>query len=92
MKKLIVVIVFLILFLFSAYSVKAEIVAGASAPLLHNSFIDTDDIEQLRQKRMKIAIENVLKKYNSPMAEASESFVKACIKYQIDCSLPQFRT
>ena len=87
MKKIFTFIMFSLFFFLSAIPIKAEIVAGASAPLLHNSFINTDDIEQLRQKKIKIAIENVLKRYDSPMAEASESFVKACIKYQIDCYL-----
>lgn len=88
MKNKIILLIFTLLFLFSACSVKAEIIAGASAPLVvHKSFIDTDNIEQLRQKKIRIAIETVLKKYNSPMAEESGSFVKACIKYQIDCYL-----
>jgi len=88
MKKLIAIITIISLFFFlSVFSVSAEAMAGASAPLLHNSFINTDDIEQLRQAKIKITIENVLRRYNSPMADASESFVKACIKYQIDCYL-----
>lgn len=66
---------------------RAEIIAGASAPLVYNSFINTSDIEQLRQNKIKIAIENVLKRYGSPMAEESDAFVKACIKYKIDCYL-----
>ena len=66
---------------------KAEIIAGASAPLVYNSFIRNSDIEEIRQKKVKTAIENVLKRYDSPMAEASESFVKTCIKYKIDCYL-----
>jgi len=87
MNKLITLIIISLFFFLSALPVNAEIIAGASAPLLHNSFINTDDIEQLRQKNIKVTIENVLKRYDSPMAEASESFVKACIKYQIDCFL-----
>lgn len=87
MKKLISIIVFsLIIFIFST-PVKAEVMAGASAPLVYNSFISTNDIEILRQNKMKIAIETVLKRYDSPMSEESDSFIKACIKYQIDCYL-----
>lgn len=66
---------------------KAEIIAGASAPLTHRSFIDTKDIEQLQEKKLQIVIESVLKRYNSPLSGESEAFVKACIKYQIDCYL-----
>jgi hypothetical protein len=87
MKKLISTIAFLLIIFFITTPVKAEIIAGASAPLVYNSFININDIEQLRQKKIKLAIEAVLKKYNSPMSEESDSFVKACIKYQIDCYL-----
>lgn len=87
MKNKIILTLISLLFFLSAIPVKAEIIAGASAPLIHNTFINTDNIEQLRQKKIRIAIETVLKRYNSPMADDSESFVKACIKYQIDCYL-----
>lgn len=87
MKKLIAIIIISLLFSLSAFSVKAEIMAGASAPLIFSSFINDGHIEQLRQKQIQISIENVLRKYNSPMADSSEAFVKACIKYQIDCYL-----
>jgi len=87
MKKLIPIIVFSLIILTSSSTVKAEVMAGASAPLVYNSFISTNDIEILRQNKMKMAIEAVLKKYDSPMIEESDSFIKACIKYQIDCYL-----
>jgi len=87
MKKFISIVILYFLFFISAVSVKAEVIAGASAPLVYNSFISINDIEQLRQKKIKSAIETVLKKYNSPMSKESDSFVKACVKYQIDCYL-----
>lgn len=87
MKNFITTIIISLLFFISAVSVKAEVIAGASAPLVYNSFISINDIEQLRQKKIKSAIETVLKKYNSPMSNESDSFVKACVKYQIDCYL-----
>jgi hypothetical protein len=66
--------------------VKAEIIAGSSAPLLINqSFIDNKVAEELREKKLKIVIETVLKRYDSPLVGESESFVKTCIKYQINC-------
>lgn len=87
MKKLIAIIMISLLFFLSAIPAKAEIIAGASAPLTHRSFIDTKDIEQLQEKKLQIVIESVLKRYNSPLSGESEAFVKACIKYQIDCFL-----
>jgi len=87
MNKLIITTVFIALFLLSTIPAKAEIIAGASAPLTHQSFIDTKDIEQLQEKKLQIIIESVLKRYNSPLSGESEAFVKACIKYQINCYL-----
>lgn len=76
-----------LLFFLSAYSVKAEVVAGASAPLIHNSFFENKDIEKVEQEKMRIVIENVLRRYDSPLVGEADSFVKTCIKYQIDCYL-----
>lgn len=87
MKNKLILIIFAFLFFLSAIPAKAEIIAGASAPLTHLSFIDSNSIEELREKRLKMVIESVLKRYDSPMAGESESFVKSCIKYQIDCYL-----
>lgn len=87
MKKIITLITISFFFFLSAFPIRGEIIAGASAPLIRNSFIDQADIEKLRQKKTQAAIETVLKRYNSPMAGDADSFVKACIKYQIDCYL-----
>lgn len=87
MEKLAKIIVFFLLILFLVAPVKADIEAGGSAPLVYNSFISSSDIEELKQKKIKIVIENVLKRYGSPLSEESDSFVRACIKYQIDCYL-----
>lgn len=87
MNKLIITAVLTALLLLSACSVKAEIIAGGSAPLTHQSFIGDKDVESIKEKELKIIIESVLNKYNSPLTGESESFIKACIKYQINCYL-----
>lgn len=87
MKKIIVFLIFFVIFLIFANPIKAEIIAGSSAPLTHQSFISDGDIQIEKEKKLSAVIESVLKRYNSPMAGESESFVKACIKYQIDCYL-----
>ena len=88
MKKLITIIIISLFFFLSAvFPVNAEIIADASAPLSHDSFINTNDIELLRQKNIQIAIETVLKRYGSPMSDEADSFVKTCAKYQLDCYL-----
>ncbi len=87
MKNLIIITIFSLFFFFSAIPASAETIAGASAPLTHQSFINDKDIELMKEKQLKIVIESVLNRYNSPLAGESEIFVKACIKYQIDCYL-----
>ena len=87
MSKTILKILFIFIVFFSVTPVKAEIVAGSSAPLTHLSFIDKKAISELKEKKLKIVIESVLKRYDSPLVGESESFVKTCIKYQIDCYL-----
>lgn len=76
-----------ILFASKTYGVKAEVIAGASAPLSYRSYINDRDIELQKEKRLEMVIESVLNRYNSPLAGEGESFVKACIKYKIDCYL-----
>ncbi len=87
MNKLIITTVFTALLLLLTIPAKAEIIAGGSAPLTHQSFIADKDIESIKEKELKIIIESVLNKYNSPSTGESESFIKACIKYQINCYL-----
>jgi hypothetical protein len=88
MKRIITIILFsLLIFLSAVQPVKADIIAGSSAPLTHQSFISDSDIQIEKEKKLSAVIESVLKRYNSPMVGESESFVKACIKYQIDCYL-----
>ncbi len=76
-----------LLFILSAIPVNAEIIAGASAPLTHQTFIDDRDIESIRENELITVIDSVLNRYGSPMAGEGESFVKTCVKYQIDCYL-----
>lgn len=87
MKNQIILTIFSFLFFLSAIPIpaKAEIIAGASAPLTHKSFINNEDVQSIKEKKLKIVIESVLNKHDSPMSGESESFVKACIKYQINC-------
>lgn len=67
--------------------VKAEVEAGGSAPLTHQTFIADNVIEANKEKETKIVIESILNRYNSPLVGESDAFVKACVKYQIDCYL-----
>ncbi|KKP52423.1 MAG: hypothetical protein UR42_C0007G0018, partial [Candidatus Roizmanbacteria bacterium GW2011_GWA2_33_33] len=63
MKTLYTIFIFFLFFFLSAFSVRAEIIAGASAPLVYNSFIKNEEIEKLRQIKIKNTIESVLNRY-----------------------------
>lgn len=47
----------------------------------------THDKENVKYMKYRMAIEKVLKKYNSPMSENAESFVNACKTHELDCFL-----
>lgn len=88
MKKFLSVIIFTLFFFLSAISiVKAENIADSSAPLSYQSSEIGDIIEKQNKQKLQIVIKNVLTKYNSPMADESDAFVDACLKYKIDCYL-----
>ena len=87
MKKIIFLTFISLLFFLSAISANADTIAGSSAPLTHQSFISDIDTQTAKEYKLKVVIEAVLKRYGSPLADESESFVKTCMKYQIDCYL-----
>lgn len=81
MKRVILFIILIGLFLFRSDSVQAVRVADDSAMIL-NSMEKTNLNSQKR-----IAIKNVLKKYKSPLLSEINSFISACETYEIDCYL-----
>jgi hypothetical protein len=65
----------------------AENIAGNSAFLATDSLMAKRGLDRSQNERMKIAIDNVLKKYQSPMITESDAFITACQKYQLNCYL-----
>jgi len=77
----------IILLIFSKLVVSAEeksIEAGQSAIISYKIILEVDN-KLLFYK--KYAIKNVLSKYNSPLVNNVDSFIDACLTYQIDCYL-----
>lgn len=75
------------LFFFSAGSAMAENQAGDSAQLSLSVKIAKEEQRAQNLKRKELAIKSVLNRYDSPMADDANSFVEACIKYNLDCYL-----
>lgn len=78
---------FIIISIFSAPFTYGAQIAGQSAQL--SSIADTNIKpvgEDIREQKRKV-IETVLRKYNSPLADSADSFVTACLKYNLNCYL-----
>ena len=79
MKKLITILAFAALFIFSSDSVSAQVfVAESSASLKINSARSDTRVETL---------ENFLEKYDSPLAPYSQLFIQTADKYELDWRL-----
>jgi len=67
--------------------VSASSVAGDSAVLATATNIKKSEIEAISEAQKRMAIKKILTRYNSPMVEEVDSFMKACKKYNLDCYL-----
>jgi len=81
MSKKIFLIIFLFLFLTPSFVLGKE--AGESAKITYKTILQ--EVPTLFYK--KTAIRNILKKYQSPLAEFTDSFIQVCLNYQINCYL-----
>jgi len=87
MRKIIQIIIFIGLFFNFSRPIMAENIAGSSANMALNTFITNTDIDEMKEYTTKMAIRNVLDRYNSPMIDEVNSFYKTCQKYSLDCYL-----
>jgi len=88
MKKIILFIILTGLFFWlGATQARASQIAGQSAVLATNPTMLQKDIENMQLQKQKIAIKNILDKYDSPMKNEVDSFMLACQKYSLDCYL-----
>lgn len=85
-KAIVTVLVSFVLLLLPG-TLHAQEVAGQSAQITYSLFTDTKCTQPVNYARKRKAIENVLKKYRSPLLSESGSFIEACQKYHMDCYL-----
>lgn len=79
-KTIFVVFIFLIL----TRNTYAEKIAGTSAAITYNINTDSDSKEFLIKK---LAIKKVLDRYSAPLTDSTDSFIKTCSTFDLDCYL-----
>src|SRR3989338_4962272 len=84
MRKLRMTLILTLIFLMMALPTHAQNVAGNSAVIARLRSKNTDTTSVMTKK---IAIARLLKKYNSPLADEVDSFISACVTYELDCYL-----
>jgi hypothetical protein len=89
MEKRYIVIVFLTLLtsLMAASPTQAQLIAGSSAAVTRTEQISTSRIQAKDLAIKRKALVEVLKKYDAPLLTEVDSFMEACITYDLDCYL-----
>ena len=82
MKKIIIAVIFMILFAFSTTEVKAERAAGESARMVN---LTSNNFKNNRLAKKRMILYKVLKEYDSPLSNSVDSFLQTCVKYDLDC-------
>lgn len=89
MKKLFTIILISLIFFLTAKSVSADFEAGSSAAMKKNSVSISaqNNFDTNKAYKIKKVMQNILKRYNSPLVGEVDSFVNACMTYNLDCYL-----
>lgn len=84
MRKIIQTICLLLFFFIFTRNIYAQKIAGTSAAITYNLSSNAKEKDILIKR---LTIKRVLEKYNAPMATETESFIKACKKFDLNCYL-----
>ena len=84
MKNLIKILSIIILLLFIAHPIKAEVISDDSAKMLTFQPKISDNI---RFAKKKLVMSRVLNRYDSPLLRSVDSFLSTCVLYELDCYL-----
>lgn len=85
-KKILIVFVLIIIGLFFTKKVIGqEKISGDSAKLLKPENLKTNQNNWFFYKQL--AIKKILNKYNSPLLDKTDVFIKTCLRYKLDCYL-----
>jgi hypothetical protein len=88
MGKIVLTVILVLLLIAQATTARAQSIAGHSAMLqTSNNGANLSLALETEYRVKKMAIQKVMEKYNSPMAEAEDAFIKACIDYDLNCYL-----
>lgn len=88
-KKLIIALILYMIF-FQVQAVRASNIGGQSALLAASSSDGATSVlsdKELKYQIKRKVIKKILTANKSPMAESTDAFVAACIKYDLDCYL-----
>lgn len=86
-KMLVLMFLLVILFLIFPNKVLAEIHSGSSAIIKINDEKTSQDLDLFDLQKKQLAIKSILSRYQSPLTDEVDSFLFACIRYNLDCYL-----
>ena len=89
MRNFLLILTLLVLFVLAGTPVQGQKLAGQSAVLVSLNARENDISLVTEEKReiQKRTIKAVLEKYNSPMVDEVDTYMKVCEQYQLNCYL-----
>lgn len=89
MEKRFFIVLFLTLLisLLAASPVRAQLIAGSSAAVTNINPISSSRIQPSDTAIKRKALYETLKRYDSPLINEVDSFIEACMTYNLDCYL-----
>ena len=84
MRKLVVIIILTTIYFLLPKTISGQLISGHSATMTYNSKTDASLKNSIIKK---IVIRRVLDKYTSPLLDETDSFIKSCNNYNLDCYL-----
>lgn len=84
MKNIIKTIFLAFIFLSLTSKIYADKIAGNSATIAYNVILSEKGKDIFLKK---LAIKNIFEKYDAPLSESTDSFIKTCVAYNLDCYL-----
>lgn len=85
--KTLILLITLSFFLLSYNPVLAQKNAGNSAEINYTSTLIVKKEDKINYSLKKKTIHDLLEKYNSPMIDSVDDYIKICQKYDLDCYL-----
>ncbi|OGK11996.1 hypothetical protein A2954_00340 [Candidatus Roizmanbacteria bacterium RIFCSPLOWO2_01_FULL_37_12] len=84
MKTLLKILVAITFYFFLCLPVSAQNVADQSAKFLR---IEVNNLDAIRLAKKRLALNKLLTRYNSPLVNSIDTFLKTCDSFELDCYL-----